>query len=476
MKKILVYLLAVLTTGILPAQEFKRYDNGLIYNENTMRALHHIVDSLHLRFKICEPSGHFRAKPQAKGYYIQMDSLTLQAEKDIRAGIAYDEFVKKYPFAAPAHPSLVVGYDVDTYQDIKTKADKKDLKLYIYPGEKERRIPFENDLLETNWSGKWICRPPSKDKHLRYDKFWAIYLITGFETPAFPVPYGRAIQYAECMIDTTTTTYTGQRSFRGYLGQKDKKNKLETPAQDAFFKYYKNITPDNGSTVVDAEQRETLKSLLRESIAECVAQKTENYTLENLAGLYLGSADKLTMMRLRQVVGSCSMDESPRLHAIEIAQRAAETASWEIFLRSHLDVMNDQFSRVTDGSYAWGQRGTYLHELEVLGIDVPELMIGICLKANHVAKHHYFGNISRVGRALAESAQLTDVESRLQNHIADPALDDYNRLIMFYVYQAIQYYKLEKTPTGNNSNLMERVDNAVAPVRAFLPEYLQTQK
>ena len=81
-------------------------------------------------------------------------------------------------------------------------------------------------------------------------------------------------------------------------------------------------------------------------------------------------------MRETRVVGSCSMDSSPREHAINIAMLSAETTDWSVFLRAHLDIMNDRFDRVSDGSYAWKDRNTYIKELEQLDINVSDLIFG----------------------------------------------------------------------------------------------------
>ncbi|MBK7503592.1 MAG: hypothetical protein IPI52_00240, partial [Bacteroidetes bacterium] len=78
----------------------------------------------------------------------------------------------------------------------------------------------------------------------------------------------------------------------------------------------------------------------------------------------------LDEMRSTKVVGGCSQDSRPREHAINIAMLSAEVTNWEVFLKSHLDIMNDRFDRMSDGSYAYAQRKTYIKELEELDINV----------------------------------------------------------------------------------------------------------
>ena len=124
-------------------------------------------------------------------------------------------------------------------------------------------------------------------------------------------------------------------------------------------------------------------------------------------------------MRHRRVMGRCSQDPAPRLHARDIALMAAETNSWNIFLRAHLDIMNDRFERGSDGSYAYGMRKTYLKELEMLNLDIVDLMIGLSLRAGNTAENHYTGTIWRLGWALTESKDSSLFEQKAKQLLQD---------------------------------------------------------
>jgi hypothetical protein len=60
-----------------------------------------------------------------------------------------------------------------------------------------------------------------------------------------------------------------------------------------------------------------------------------NDTFEEYVARYVSAAEALELKRNRRVIGGCSMDNSPRIHAQNIAILSAETTKWEIFLRSH---------------------------------------------------------------------------------------------------------------------------------------------
>lgn len=109
-------------------------------------------------------------------------------------------------------------------------------------------------------------------------------------------------------------------------------------------------------------------------------------------------------------------------------------------MRAHLDVMNDYFRRTTDGSYAYGERKTYIKELEELELDIPSLLLGISLRMENPSKNHYYGNINRVGRALSEAKDKEQIESLMCDMIKDNSLDDLNRIISFFLYKNYLYH------------------------------------
>ena len=150
---------------------------------------------------------------------------------------------------------------------------------------------------------------------------------------------------------------------------------------------------------------------------------------------------------------------------MSIAELSAQTVNWETFLRAHLDIRNDRFERVSDGSYAWAARKTCLRELEELDINVPDLMLGISLRIDNPSHNHYFGSLGRLGRALAETQQPRELEQRLLGLVADPALDTYNRVLAYYLFLNYNSY-LEDKPIQQQN--VARLNAAVQK----LPPYL----
>jgi len=177
-------------------------------------------------------------------------------------------------------------------------------------------------------------------------------------------------------------------------------------------------------------------------------------------------------MRSTRVIGGCSQDSRPREHAVNIALLSAETYNWEVFLKAHLDIMNDRFERVSDGNYAWGQRNTYIKELEELNINVTDLILGISFRIENAASNHYYSSIGRVGRALSETKNRTEIENAILSIIMDTELDYYNRLVFYFLFKNYNYHIKDET-IKKESN--EKLVSAVATLPNYFSDRLTSK-
>ncbi len=193
--------------------------------------------------------------------------------------------------------------------------------------------------------------------------------------------------------------------------------------------------------------------------------------LKNWQELKLKKKEKLlTEMRSTQVIGGCSQDSRPREHAMNIALLSAETTNWEVFLKSHLDIMNDRFERVSDGSYAFAQRKTYIKELEELDINVVDLLIGISMRIENPAMNHYYGSIGRLGRAISESKNKQEFENQILGMVEDAKLDDYNRVVAYFLYISYTNYLNDKTERDENR---KKIKISTSKLPTYLKEKLK---
>ncbi|MEN9336315.1 MAG: hypothetical protein RLZZ500_1302 [Bacteroidota bacterium] len=530
--------------------EFKIHDNGLIYSKTAVGKLKKIVDSLNLKFKVCDLSKNFQSLPQAQGYYVELvGPRCKEALADLKSGMSADVFIQKYH---PEHSSLlsILQQEYINYE----KQPMISWQMLDLLEQKDYEVEILKDEFKTQFSGplkqKWVY----DYKVYEYDKsehLSAMYFLSSPESKPIPFHYSRAIQYALCMIDTTQTVMLTNRDnyerfdrkhtkaftkFWNYLEKKyprvkprsydyelvytlDQLNENETPdttaaiADDSiekvdFFTLDSTAVVDTAivdTTIVDTtaaairyvpqkpsrlyrslqrmtkEERQQLideneanywynyeqdsiweshlaeqvqklfktdkkfSTLLQKAYDDAISHSSSNADLERVVAWTFGGKEALEMKRRRRVIGGCSMDQGPRIHAQEIAVLAAETTKWEIFLRSHLDIMNDCFDRVSDGSYAYAGRKTYIRELEVLDINLTDLILGITLRIDNASPNHYFSSISRMGRALAESQDREGVERTLLAAVSAPDLDVYNRQLFYYLYLNYVYNLPETT-------------------------------
>lgn len=435
MKTAIVLVLLIATN--CTAQEFKIHPNGLIYDESTMDKLAHVVDSLNLKYKTCGPA-FYVSRPQGRGMQVEIkNKRQLQA---IKSGISPVDYARRFSRSV-------------TYKDHLIYAEPYNYK-------DERFIALRGIAPTGDISSVHIKTLPDKTPGWVVDESGeSAYYIHVLEISELPERYARLVQYADCLIDTTSALFFSTARPDRYR-EPDDTSKIgqfiawtdsypnrpvhpEPPVQltsDQYDSLYDAMQDWDSARVVYVHQQlktsQQVKALFMRACNEAFATGTSDRNLERYAAPYLTPAQMLNLKRGRIVRGFCSMDDGPRLHAVEICMLAAITTQWEVFVRSHLDIMNDNFSRNSDGSYAWAARKTYLKELEVLDINVIDLLLGTVLTVSNAGENHYEGNRSRVGRALTDVADKDALEKRLEGMIVDPALDMYNRMEIYWLYRS----------------------------------------
>ncbi|KXX70635.1 hypothetical protein [Flammeovirga sp. SJP92] len=400
MKKRILILLLTLTFQLSFAQdgEFEIQENGLIYGESTMTKLKTIVDSLNLKFKVCDIDKRFNSNYQIFGHKVKLYKKKVKEAKiDIENNISLEEFQKKYPKAIITKNILIVRYD---YKNIEGE-DVVDFNEVNVNNRFNFELRFwgEPEKYKVENLSNWLFKHNEKTTYSE-ESISAFYFPSKMESKELPKSYSQMISYSDCLIDTTTTKFKKGADYGWHEG---------------------------------------------------LPEDWKKQSIENQEKL-------LNTLRNTRVMGGCSADDSPRRHAVNIAMVSAETYKWEIFLKAHLDVMNDSFERFSDASYAWGQRKTYIKELEELNINVLDLIIGISLQINNPSENHYFGKIRRIGRALSETKNKEEVESQLFTMIEDGELDLYNRVMMYYI---VVNYIHNQTEEAEKNRLNKRLKKSI---------------
>lgn len=455
--------------ALAQSAEFAIHSNGLIYNEQTMSRLSHIVDSMHIRFRNCEPH-EYKSLAQGPATYFHLNTNLTQAREAIERNITPEAFLTKFPKATTERRAWIMKNVYKNYENVRF------VQYFSLPlrNEDEFRLDIQYQPSQDKIKG-WVYQQDESGLS-------ALYL--DLEEQPLPFGYAYLVQYVDCMIDSTATLYLTKEwhtnyerqdqgtkaseflffvnNFEGKPQEPDYDWDKEKEARIRYKKFQKQYEEWDQKRLqaldIKMKADPAHLDLLRSAAEETISKGTGDPALEFYVERYLSPVLTLQMKRLRRVMGMCSMDRSPRLHAASICRLAAETAQWDIFLRAHLDIMNDNFSRASDGSYAWEGRGTYLKELEALNIQATDLLLGTCFLASNTGDNHYYGDIGRIGRALAETADKTAIENRLLIMIQDPGLDRYNRLRIAYLFDNYNYHlKDEGRKKANKENFLKAV-------------------
>ncbi|MBL7703350.1 MAG: hypothetical protein JNM14_13955 [Ferruginibacter sp.] len=469
--------------------EFKTYNNGLIYSDATMNQLTHIVDSLNLKFKRCDMTRAYYAISQGIGNHVSLEKANIkEALADINRNISFDDFVKKYTTAEVDYRMLILKSRYKDTYDKKWVVEFSGQTLKDY-GELKIRKGDLPEYAINPLKGKWITRHDKKSAYSE-EGLEAFYITEEFTSLRIPEKYARMILYSDCVIDTTVDIFTEKAKNSGvryYSEDKDyKKTKLhafnnyveqstkhitekDVPASYKEYKWFALDSMKEAWINQNLVNTEKFKQLLTDALKEAKEKNTSTTDkFEKYVAMYVSKADALEMKRNRRVIGGCSMDQSPRYHALNIAMLSAETVNWQVFLRAHLNIMNDRFDRMSDGSYAWAGRNTYIKELEELNIEVQELLLGISFRIENPVEKHYYGSIGRLGRALAETKNRVQLEEQLLNMIKDTQLDAYNRILIHYLYLNYIYYLPKKETRLESLTKLEEADKT-------LPDFLKSR-
>jgi len=505
MKILSLLFILSFSIGWSQSGEFPTSKNGLIYSDNAVVKLKHIVDSLNLKFKTCDYKQYYTIM-QGKGIRLYVEGANvLKIKKAIESGISPEKLEKKYTDAKFDKDLLIVKNEYKDYDD-------KSVIVFQNVGlnDNDYDLSFREKQVRGMKSKKkgWVFLYHKKTKYSV--EYLEGFYLEGLTSQKLKDNYSRLVQYSDCLVDTTATVYfskakeTGVRYSYGdskiiklltYLEDKMPSPKFnaddfampdtlsvglyEVDTTTAVYtglgnvkhiEYVKEVELWESTRLLKVDSLmlhdKVFKSMFDEIYKDAIAGKeTTNDEFEEYVARYISKEQALKLKRSRRVIGGCSMDDSPRIHAMSIAELAAETAEWEIFLRSHLDIMNDRFDRVSDGSYAQQGRKTYIRELEVLDINVNDLLLGISLRVQNAADNHYFGSIGRIGRSLAEAKDRSVIENALLKMIADKELDDYNRVLLYWLFRNYnRNLDDEKVIAQNNNRLREAI--------AYMPGYL----
>lgn len=504
-------LLACLAASLAPGSHADPplHANGLIYDSATLASLRIIADSVATAYRSCPTPRRCLARPQAIGHFVRFRTDAEEIRKDLASGLPYADLVKRHASSIEARSENLSLTEDEYGRD----PGSRQVGYYFFDAEgRYDRHAFahgsEGRRAGKEVEGTWLFEKRGwRPQHLE-----ALWFASDLRQRALPDAYADMVGYADCMIDTHTVIHPDIPEPLWWTSRHSRL--FGAPNDIAGFgtlrlwiryprirKFLDRVEmprmryPDTGTIETDeflafsrrwdwyharlAEHRDRIArqpdfpGILEAAVSEGLEHGVSGETLEHFCARHLSKRKALALKRSRRILGRCSLDDSPRLHAQGIAKLSAETGTWDVFLRAHLDIMNDNFARISDGSWAWGGRKTYLRELEGLGLDLPSLLFGIALDFHAPARNHYQGDIGRLGRALAEAAERESLLERMADMIRDESLDDHNRILMFFFYlSTVRHLEDGERKAIGALELHETVSDLPAPLGPSLRGYL----
>src|SRR5437868_5540789 len=436
--------------------EFDEYKGGFIYHDTLMNALRSMVAS---QSKIqCQLSNNqiYHSYPQAHAVQYRFLSKTNKLTAvltDLRLNVEPDSLIRRYARfidTAYSNPSFLVI-------QIPELSDSE----YNYVGGSVTRgfrtwyeLGFKRDITAKKWYFEYHERDP-KDTAWAPDYFVdCIYLEKDLATITLPESAGSLVNAVDCMIDPNLKVYSKDPEY-GHSGWDKSQTDISSPPLTENKEYkklndylirkmkagYKGYPYDylnyfRVKYAIDSLRNDSFVIQKANTIASnFIKAGKSNYCVEELTKAFVSKQLALEMMRFEPPVGNSSMDPSPRYSGLAISTLAAEVGNWDLFIHCHMDLLNDNFARNSDLSDMWHQRKLYMRELEAIGLNPTEAMIGMCLSGSDFAKGHYQGTAWRIGKAFCSSKHQQEFEEKILTLVKDEQLDDFNKIVLFLTYK-----------------------------------------
>ncbi|WP_207426688.1 hypothetical protein [Pedobacter sp. SYSU D00535] len=328
-------------------EKYKDNDpNELLYSEQAIKRLQKEIELKNASFRADVPAS-FLSVPQGTAAYLSIkgDGVA-QIKKLIDGGSRWQQ----------VSALLKAGERADSIYFIKIKTEKG---VSFYPLELNRenwssvdtKVP---DHYDQDLTGSWVYSHYPRTSYSN-ERLVALFIRKELRPKLLPQAAAACIRYADHLIDTNSSIFTkaGNNTFRGFTygnnpmvdrvlklahslpGKPEwKANVSETNRQN----YEQQYNDWEANRKADLEQKlsktEEFQTALTAAYKEVIANDTASHLymneFETYVEKYLSPAAALDLKRRRVVVGACSMDQSPIMHAANIARLAGETCCMEI--------------------------------------------------------------------------------------------------------------------------------------------------
>ena len=195
-----------------------------------------------------------------------------------------------------------------------------------------------------------------------------------------------------------------------------------------------------------------------------------NEGLEDLAYFLVSNEKTLNLLRTVQTVGTCSYDDRPTEQMRKIAILSAQIPNWGIFIKSSLNLLNDNISRIAQSNISTNQRLTNVEQLAKLKLNINKILLGSNLRIDDNNKGHYFSDGERVAKSYASLSSKNQqfFKKNIKNIIKDPAMDAFNKLHFYNTYVNYMYVTKDSLP-------IKDIRRQIKSIIPFLPNEIRSR-
>lgn len=410
------------------------------------------ADSLH---QVYAPKDllSFHAFPQARADYIRITCLDPdKIIKQLDGMISLDALVEANDKIICDKDLFIVKLDSEDYRN------NRKIKFYSYEigNNSSHTVSIDFDSLlfaNPHLSGQWFYQTRF-DKKDSISSIEAFFIKSDFKSAPLNELCNHYVQYADHIIgnqsvfipkDSNESVFEENNAvhqLEAYV-----KNRLKRPKPDDYKdqKMYFEIVSEwrkQRQHRIDSLHAHdpAFKSHLRQAMYYARKMKYRNQFLLEMANSFLELKDRYFLERLVPESGSCSYDDTPIRQMARICKMSAELGDWPVFIRALIQLMNDDMSRSIDNSISAMSRRSYFNELEKLRIDHVALLLGISMKISDPAPDHYYGNSSRIGKAISLSSDPKIYLQAIEKLLKDDHIDDLNKLNYYNTIKSAAFY------------------------------------
>lgn len=419
-------LLAIFSNSLTAQRRsVSTFKGDLYWSDATLQSLKKEVAKRHQVLREQDTKKSYLSLYQTFTHYIYLkvdDKTTVEqvaeARLDLQNQMHFETFMAKYPTATNSRDLLVT-------KKIRTKEGGQSLILV-----RETPLRHEKGVVicsnnQNFWQKQrvkecWLIDESDNDaRQLR-----AFFFVDDFSAVNLPPQYSQQITYTSLMLDTAATIFLPRCEISGIHALKGRQG-------SAVAQLMTWIAEKKKTDVLQywAEEPD-FQNLLKAATTEALHYGGSNEILEYYVEEHISPKTALLLKRSRRLLS----EQSNREHLLNIANLAAKTGDWGVFIRAQMSIL---FLRreASEDNKAWQQRSTYVRELDAMGLQTLDLILGTALDFNQMPNNHIVIDTKKVPILLLESKEQDAWAEKLLELIADENLDWHNRVITYNIFR-----------------------------------------